>query len=237
MAERYRCVLLTTDRLHLAEAAEACAHDRFDVIHATRHARSEREFPGAAEQLIARGDVDLLLNYLAPMIVPGHVLRAVRRESINFHPAPPAWPGIGSASYALYHGDELFGATAHRMTTKIDAGEIVRVIRFPVHPDDSCDTLFERALTATLTLFFDVCDELVRTGTVRTTGDTWGRDAITRAEFDRWMTLSPDDSADEIARKVRALRHPRFPGPFFEIDGVRSQVPTDTHAPCVTDRR
>jgi methionyl-tRNA formyltransferase len=224
MTRRLACVLLLSDHAHLAGPAESFARDRFDVRHVSRHARSEREFPPAVAELVGGGKVDVLLNYLAPMIVPGRVLRAVRREAINFHPAPPAWPGIGSASYALYHGDATFGATAHRMTTKIDAGEIVRVIRFPVHPDDSCDTLFERALASTLTLFYDVCDELARNRRLVPTGDRWARDAITRAEFERWMTLSPNDPPDEIARKVRALRHPRFPGPFFEIDGVLSEI-------------
>lgn len=218
------CVLLMTDRPDLADAAEAYARQRFDLRHVSRHARSQRTFPDAAADLIDRGGIDVLLNYLAPMIIPGRVLRGLRQDAINMHPAPPAWPGIGSASYALYHGDRTFGVTAHRMTTQIDGGEIVRVTRFPVHPDDTCESLFERALDATLPVFYSVCDELSRTGSVSASGDRWERPAISRAEFERWMILKPTDSPDEIARKVRALAHSRFPGPFFDVDGVRVPV-------------
>ena len=122
MPKKYSCVLLMTDRSDLADAAEAFARERFDVRYTSRHSRNEREFPQEAASAIAEGNVDLLLNYLAPMYVPKVVLQAIQREAINFHPAPPAWPGIGSASYALYRGDRTFGATAHRMTTTIDGG-------------------------------------------------------------------------------------------------------------------
>ena len=225
MGANYRCVLLTSDRPDLADAAETFARKRFNVRHVSRHARDEREFPRAAAAAIASGDVDFLLNYLAPMIVPAGVLGCVRREAVNFHPASPAWPGVGSASYALYHGDSMFGVTAHRMTSRVDAGDIVRVIRFPVRPDDTCETLFDRALGATLSLFYQVCEELVSVGQLCPSGDRWERAAITRAEFEQWMTLSATDPPGEIARKVRALRHSRLPGPFFEIDGVRVEVP------------
>lgn len=225
MPSRLTCVLLLTDDPGLADPAERTARSLFDLRHVSRHSRAEKVFPPSAAHAVSHGDVDVLLNYLAPMIVPGSVLRHVRREAINFHPAPPAWPGIGSASYALYRGDSTFGATAHRMTTVIDAGEIVRVVRFPVLPDDTCESLFSRGLRSTLSLFSEVCDELARTGTLTACGESWERAAITRAEFERWMTLSPADAPDEIRRKVRALRHPRLPGPYFEIDGVR--VPVD----------
>lgn len=221
MADRYTCVLLTSDRPELAEAAERCARAAFDVRHVSRHARSERVFPQDAIAVLESGTVDILLNYLAPMIVPAAVLAMVRLDAINFHPAPPAWPGIGSASYALYHGDATFGVTAHRMTTRVDAGDIVQVSTFPIDPDDTCEKLFERALSETLPLFRDVCAALVRDGRLSPSGDRWARPAISRAEFERWMTVSEHDSPEEILRKVRALRHPRFPGPFIEVNGVR----------------
>lgn len=222
---RYRCVLLTSDRPDLADGAEACARGLFQVQHVSRHARSERRFPDAAARVIDGGGVDFLLNYLAPMLVPARVLDAVERDSINFHPAPPAWPGIGSASFALYHEDAAFGVTAHRMTPAIDAGEIVRTSSVPIYPHDGCEALFERALLATLPLFREVCAELASAGEIPASGQQWARPAITRAEFERWMTVRPTDPPAEVARKVRALRHSRFPGPFYEIDGVRVPVP------------
>ena len=67
MPKKYSCVLLMTDRSDLADAAEAFARERFDVRYTSRHSRNEREFPQEAASAIAEGNVDLLLNYLAPM--------------------------------------------------------------------------------------------------------------------------------------------------------------------------
>jgi methionyl-tRNA formyltransferase len=225
MMAKYHCVLLMTDRADLAGPAEAVASALFDVRHVSRHARDEKTFPAAAAAAVSGGDVDVLLNFLAPMIVPAPVLAGVTREAINIHPAPPDWPGIGSASYALYRGDADFGVTAHRMTSAIDGGEIVRVARFPVERDDTCESLFDRALRLSLGVFREVCGDLARDGALPPSGDRWARPAITRGEFERWMLLSPDDPRDEVARKVRALKHSRLPGPFFVIDGER--VPVD----------
>jgi len=232
MSARYRGVLLMTDRADIADPAEAWASARFDIRHASRHARSERTFPAAATDAVRGGDIDVLLNFLAPMIVPTAVLDRIRCAAINIHPAPPDWPGIGSASYALYRGDATFGVTAHRMTAAIDGGEIVRVLRFPIEASDTCDSINDRALRRSLDVFRDVCDELAETGAVAASGDRWARPAITRREFEAWMTLSPRDSRDEVARKVRALKHPRLPGPFFLIDGVKVPVDHATLGPA-----
>ncbi len=224
MPVKYRCVLLMTDQAYFADPAEAVALALFDVRHVSRHARQERAFPAAAAEAVARGDVDVLLNFLAPMIVPARVLDGIRREAINFHPATPDWPGLGSASYALHRGDAEFGVTAHRMTAAIYDGEIVRVMRFPIEREDTCESLSNRARGHSVGVFRDVCEELARSGRLQPSGDRWARPAITRREFEHWMLLSPEDSRDEVARKVRALRHSRLPGPFFLIDGARVQV-------------
>jgi methionyl-tRNA formyltransferase len=223
--QRYNCILLTGDDAALAPAAEAHVRTRFDVRHVSRHARSEKSIPAAARALALSGSIDFLLNFLSPMIVPGDMLAAIRRESINVHPAPPEWPGVGSASYALYAGDATFGVTVHRMTAVVDAGDIIKVLRFPIQPDDACDNLFDRAQATSLTAFVETCDVLARAGRVLPSGERWARPATTRAQFERWMHVSPADSPEEISRKVRAVRHRRFPGPFVELAGFRFELP------------
>jgi len=171
------------------------------------------------------GPVDFILNLLSPVIVPPAVLKAARIAAVNFHPAPPKWPGVGSASFALYEGDAEFGVTAHLMAERVDSGAILKVIRFPILATDDCQSLWERALHHSLLLFCDVAHQLAREGHVAPCGDRWERPPVTRKQFERWMTLPADAPADEIRRKVRALRHPKFPGPFIEIGGVRVPHP------------
>lgn len=219
------CILLTSDNEHLASSAETFARTLFDVRHVSRHSRSQKSLPSELVSLTQESEIDFLFNFLSPMIIPGSVLGAVKRASINFHPAPPEWPGVGSASYAIYENDRTFGVTAHVMTEKIDAGPIVRVIRFPIFPADTCDRLFGRALNYSLILFYEVLSEIGQSGAVPSTGETWKRRTLTRAQFEKWITVSPQDPSDEIQRKVRAVRHSRFPGPFIEVAGLRFELP------------
>jgi methionyl-tRNA formyltransferase len=230
-AQKYSCILLAGDHEHLSSAAETFARKLFDVRHVSRYPRDAKHLAAEVTDLTRGGEVDFLFNYLSPVIVPERILQTIRRAAVNFHPAPPEWPGVGSASYALYEGDETFGVTAHVMTPKVDAGPIVRSIRFPVLADDDCESLFGRALNFSLFLFYDVLAEVARGGAAQPSGDAWKRGAVRRAEFEKWMAVKPSDSADEVRRKIRALRHSRLPGPYVEVGGLKFHLPAGAPLP------
>ena len=215
------CILLLNDDTPLADAAEAYAHRLFDILCAPRAGRSEKVLDSSVTKAVQHGPVDFILNFLSPVILPQAVLDAARIAAVNFHPAPPKWPGVGSASFALYEADQSFGVTAHLMAAKVDSGPILKTLRFPILPDDDCELLWSRALHHALTLFYDVAFDLVTSKQARLSGEKWERPAITRKQFEQWMRILPGTPVEEIRRKVRALRHPRFPGPFMEVAGVR----------------
>jgi methionyl-tRNA formyltransferase len=215
------CILLLSNDASLADAAEAYAHRLFNVLCAPRTERSQKVLDSSVSLALAQWPVDFVLNFLSPVIVPQAVLDAARIAAVNFHPAPPKWPGVGSASFALYEGDQTFGVTAHLMSAKVDSGPILRTLRFPILPEDDCQLLWSRALHHTLTLFYEVAFDLATSGQARLSGENWERPAITRKQFEQWMRILPGTPVEAIRRKVRALRHPRFPGPFMEVAGVR----------------
>lgn len=218
------CALMTAATLPaLSESAETYAETLFDVRYVSRHSRSDMRVPEQLLTTLASGEIDYLFCFLSPVILPPNVFRAARTAAINFHPAPPRWPGVGSASYALYHGDLEFGATAHLIDEKVDSGKILEVSRFPICNDDTCASLFDRAQNYLLILFYEVCRKLLtQPGYLgRSPSEHWPRKAYTRAEFEKWMTLDANTSREEFERKLRAIRHPRFDGPYFEIYGKR----------------
>lgn len=219
------CVLLTTDQDALATPAEAFARTVLDLRHVSRYPRSARQLDPEAIAALGRGAVDLLVSFLCPVVVAPAALQAARLAAINFHPAPPEWPGVGAASLALYHGDTSFGVTAHLMAEHVDSGAILRVARFLIRPEDRCETVWARALEQTLSLFCDVMRDIAATGRITLSAERWARAAMSRRAFERWMTISPTDPIDDIDRKVRACRHSQFPGPFVEIAGWRFELP------------
>ena len=225
MKQSKTCILFTSDNQHLSEAAEIYTRNLFNVQFVGRYDRRVKHFPKSLISQLTKMKVDYLFNFLSPVIVPRLLLETIKVASINFHPAPPKWPGIGSPSFALYENDKTFGVTAHHMTQKIDAGPIIQVLHFPILLSDTCDSLFARALNYSLILFYEVLKNIDKTGRISTSSELWQKKALTRKQFERFMTLSVYDSSGEIKRKIKAVRSHHFPGPFLSFSGYTFQIP------------
>lgn len=209
-----RVLLLSTDDPALADRIERIARETFHVVFAGRYPRTAT-FPAHGwASLVTHHPADLLLNVLAPMVVPANVLAACPKGAINFHPSTPSYPGVGGASYALYHRDTVYGATAHLMTPAVDQGPIIRVKYFPIAPEDTCDSLYARACATAVDLFAELAQEIQQWASFLS-GETWRRKPITRAEFDRWMEIPVEAPVEDRERKIRACRHPAKPGPYL----------------------
>lgn len=126
-------------------------------------------------------EAEFLLNFLSSPLVTPDDLRKFR-WAINFHPAPPEYPGVGSASLALHDGRKTHGVTAHLMTPRYDDGLILRVRRFPIETE-GYKALFERSLDECLILFREVVRAIAEGEPLRTTTESWARRPYTRSEF------------------------------------------------------
>lgn len=223
--EKATCVLLLDTSEYLARAAEKFCHTFFNIRFIAHSDRTVSQLPQELRQLTANERIDYLFNFLSPVRVPKDILDAINIASINFHPAPPEYPGVGCASYALFDalsgGRWEYGVSAHIMEERYDSGAILKVVRFPIAKDDYCDTLFDRSLDYTLFLFYEVLRDIAVNGMPSPSGEQWARKAGTRKEFEIWMTLRPTDAEDLARRKIRAAQHSRFPGPYVEIFGER----------------
>ncbi len=73
-----------------------------------------------------------LLAFTTGVIVPARVLNALGHGAYNFHPGSPDYPGWAPAHFALYEGAQTFGATAHVMLERVDAGPIIGVETFVI---------------------------------------------------------------------------------------------------------
>jgi methionyl-tRNA formyltransferase len=73
-----------------------------------------------------------LVAFVTPEIVSKGILEKLGYGAVNFHPAPPDYPGWAPSHFALYERATEFGATVHLMVEKVDAGPIIDVARFPI---------------------------------------------------------------------------------------------------------
>lgn len=209
-------ILLLTKTTPWCDAAR-----RFLVAHGRDVTVCEGDRGAAVPPEFETWSGDDIVSFLSPWIVPAHVCRRARRAAINFHPGPPEYPGIGCYNFALYDGVSEYGVTCHHMAPRVDTGEIIQVQRFSVLPNESVETLKDRAMTCLLTVFYDVMTRLVGDGSVAVSSEQWGRAPYTRRELDALCRITADMPPQEIDRRVRATVFPGAPGPWIEIGSHR----------------
>ncbi len=157
-----------------------------------------------APAALTDGRPDCIISYLSRWIVPPPLLGRVK-HAINFHPGPPEYPGYGCNNFAIYEGADQFGTTCHHMAPLIDTGPIISVARFPVLPGDTGGTLLLRTYDYQLVLFYDVVGRLIRGEGLPVAPERWGRKPSTRKQFEALGRITPEMSAEEAARRRRAM--------------------------------
>jgi methionyl-tRNA formyltransferase len=149
-------------------------------------------------------DGEVVISYLSRWIVPAATFARAPRLALNFHPAPPEYPGFGPYSFALYDGADVYGVTCHHMTPQVDAGPIVAVRRFPVTSDDTVETLVNRTSVQLLRLFEHLLPAIASGEALPSSPERWSGARRTRRELDALGVLDPSMTREEIARRVRA---------------------------------
>ncbi len=163
---------------------------------------------------------DYVISYLSRWVVPESLLKRARKAAVNFHPASPDYPGIGCNNFALYEDAKEYGATCHHMAGKVDTGAIIAVKRFPVYPEDNVDTLLKRTYENQMELFFEITGLIAEGKELPVSTEKWTRPPFTRVQFNELFKVTPDMSADEIARRVRAVSYKTWQ-PYIELEGFR----------------
>lgn len=173
---------------------------------------------------------DVVISFLSDRILRGKILEL---PNINFHPAPPKYPGRGGASYAIFNGDKTYGATAHRMTDKIDAGEIYLLDYFRINPSWGCKELFEAAEDVCLEQLREFCKIYLQDRKLPFThAIAWDGKAKTRKDFQEFLNFGEIFIDDDVygseearlTRLIKACRHPDFPGPYITIAGYKFEL-------------
>lgn len=161
---------------------------------------------------------DILISYLSPWIIPRAVLDTVP-IAINFHPAPPEYPGIGCFNFALNDKVTEYGITCHHMAPVVDTGAIIAVSRFPVTNDESVLSLSIKSYAHMHMLCIQILDCLSQDLPLPQTSETWQRKPFKRTQLEELCRVSLDIPEEQLERVVNATTFPGMPGAYFEIDG------------------
>jgi methionyl-tRNA formyltransferase len=167
-----------------------------------------------------------IVSYLSRWVVPDDVLRKATVAAINFHPAPPEYPGIGCTNFALYEGASHYGVTCHHMARRVDTGDIIAVRRFPVFETDDVESLLHRTYAYQLVLFYEMATHMIAGTVLPTSSERWTRPPFTRKEFEELGRITPEMTRDEVRRRIRATTYGRWK-PVVEVHGIPFELKGD----------
>jgi len=171
-------------------------------------------------EIDALGEIDLVLSFLFWRRIRPPLIRLPRLGCLNFHPAPlPDMRGIGGYNVAILEGWREWGVSSHQVDEEFDTGDLVRVDRFPIDPDEetalSLDLRSQKLLLAN---FRSVVDQ-VRAGEDLPRSPQGGGRYVTRAEVEELRRVRPDDKPEQVARRIRAFWYPPYDGATLEVAG------------------
>lgn len=99
-------------------------------------------------------------------LIPEHVLEIPPQGWVNLHfSLLPAWRGAAPVQHAIWHGDDVTGATTFRLVREMDAGPTFGVLTEPIRESDTAGSLLERLSVAGAGLLVTTLD-LIESGQV-----------------------------------------------------------------------
>lgn len=160
---------------------------------------------------------DIVIAYICGWIVPRKVLNNTKKWSINFHPGPPEYPGVGCFNFALYDLVKEYGSTANIMEPKVDTGRIIAVNRFPVDQTETVESLATKTYESIFELFKEVIDEIFFNKKLPSCNETWKRKPFRRSELEKLSQIDLDMDEDEVNKIIRSTYYKGRPSPFIKI--------------------
>lgn len=162
---------------------------------------------------------DILFSFYYRTLLGEPLLSIPPAGCLNLHGSLlPKYRGRAPINWALIRGEAETGVTLHYMTPRPDAGDIVHQRAFPILPDDTARSLFDRA-TAEAGALLDEALPLVRDGRAprrpqpRQGASYFGRRTPEDGRID-W-----NGSSHDIRNLIRGVTAP-YPGAFTHV-GVR----------------
>ena len=163
---------------------------------------------------------DLLISFLSPWIIPEKLLKNFDL-AINFHPGPPEYPGAAGYNFALYENSKEYGVTCHHITKEVDAGTIVKVIRFPINKNETVKSLQDKSMNYLLTLFYEIINMVFEKKELPKSSEQWRGKALTKRDLEKLAKIDTDMDKDEIEKRIRATNYPNRKGAFIDVKGYR----------------
>jgi methionyl-tRNA formyltransferase len=200
----------------------------FDVTFVKSHKRGEN-----LPEDIHWWEGEYILCFRSLFILPKRLIDRASIAAINFHPAPPEYPGSGCINFALYDEVSEYGVTAHVMNELVDNGKILEVRRFPVRPYDNLPTVLSRTHSELLNLcsyfisgLYSDGENFLKKKLAASKTEVWKGNARLLKELDALLKIDINVLEKELKRVIRATYIDGYP-PKIELHGFTFRLELD----------
>ena len=155
-------------------------------------------------------------------LLPRPVLDIPKHGWVNLHfSLLPAWRGAAPVQHAIWHGDEVTGATTFRIVEELDAGPTFGVMTETIRPTDTAGDLLERLATGGAQLLVATLDG-IDSGHIEARPQP--AEGVSLAPKIRVEDAQVDwtEPAAAVDRRIRACTP--SPGAWTTFDGERFKV-------------
>jgi methionyl-tRNA formyltransferase len=162
---------------------------------------------------------ELLVVAAYGQILSKDVLEAAPRGGINVHASLlPKYRGAAPVAWAIYHGETKTGVTIIRMTTGLDAGDMLAQEAIDILPDETAGELEARLAPLGARLALKMIDEIAA-GTAH--GVKQDQSQVTKAPKLKKENGLIDwtRSAEQVCNQIRAMRPWPTAYTFFRREG------------------
>ena len=185
-----------------------------------RSLRLDGKFPdeaAAARQALLDAKADVMVVAAYGLILPQWVLDLPRLGCLNIHASLlPRWRGAAPIHRAIEAGDVETGITIMQMDAGLDTGDMLRIERLAIAPDDTTARLHDRLASLGGRMIVDalaVAQTGPQTRTVQPAEGVTYAHKIDKAE----AHIAWTQDAAQIERRLRAFDP--FPGGLSGLDG------------------
>jgi methionyl-tRNA formyltransferase len=202
------------------------AHKNFDDL-ITKHSLNAKTYTTLGKQeyvtWMQELKVDIGLVIGVSNLIPSTLLEIPRLGFIGMHPTLlPLGRGRAPIPWTIIKDLKESGTTLFICDPEADTGKILAQKSYPVHYEDTCETLGKRSDDAVIELLIDALPKYYAGELVPYLQD--------ESKATHWGKRTPDDgvidwskSSKEIYNWIRALTHP-YPGAFTFYKGEKVMV-------------
>jgi len=155
---------------------------------------------------------DILVTFAYGKIFKKDFLSIFYKETLNIHPSLlPKYRGPSPITAAILEGDTETGISIQKMALKMDSGDIVKQIKFPLTGKESIDSLSEDIAKKSALLITEVLDDIISDNYSSISQDHSLASYCSLVKKEHGL-INWNEKSIQIERKYRAYRN--WPGIF-----------------------